>query len=224
MDNGSILARERNRSERKMPTPSLFCATNVGMRKTLRQIRGWIYRRYPSLSVKWHHKKLAGFERRWGLEQDGFTKEGFFRIFQKNILAALRAGPFYELMVGNGQVGSLGVWLERMGGGWRVEAWEHRIHPLAAFRKNRPGTKIHGERLTNWAEKERKANPVGITSRGARENAGICREIRNGRIRPGFVGIWNPTRRSVWMHRLGRAGYRLEMIYERMEIYRLRTR
>lgn len=105
-----------------------------------------------------------------------------------------------------------------------MEAWEHRIHPLAAFRKNRLGTKIHGERLTNWAEKERKAYPVGITSRGVRENAGICREIRNGRIRPGFVGIWNPTRRSVWMHRLGRAGYRLEMIYERMEIYRLRTR
>jgi hypothetical protein len=158
------------------------------------------------------------------MEQDGFTKEGFFRIFQKNILAALRVGPFYELMAGDGQVGSLGAWLERVGGEWRVEAWEHRIHPLAAFRINRPGTKIHGERLTNWAEKERKANPVGITSRGARENAGICREIRNGRIRPGFVGIWNPTRRSVWMQRLCRAGYRLEMIYERMEFYLLRIR
>ena len=220
MADGATLAGEGNRGERKMPTPSLLCATNIGMRKTLRQIQGWIYRRYPSLCVAWRHKQLAGYERRWGLEQDGFTKEGFFGILQKNILAALRAGPFYELMVGNGQVGSLGVWLERMGGGWRVEAWEHRIHPLAAFRKNRPGTKIHGERLTNWAEKERKANPAGITSRGARESAGICREIRNGRIRPGLVGIWNPTRRSVWMHRLGRAGYRLEMIYERMEFYR----
>ena len=220
MDNGSILAREGNRSERKMPTPSLLCATNIGMRKTLRQIRGWIYRRYPPLSVEWHHKKLAGFERRWGLEQDGFTKEGFFRIFQKNILAALRAGPFYELMVGNGQVGSLGVWLERMGGGWRAEAWEHRIYPLAAFRKNRPETKIHGERLTNWAEKERKANPVGITSRGARENAGICREIRNGRIRPGIVGIWNPTMRPAWFQRMRSAGYQLVVAYQRMEFYR----
>jgi len=224
MSNGGNLAGEGNRSERKMPTTSLFCATYVDMRLTLRRIRGWIYRRYPSLCVAWHHKKLAGYERRWGLEEHGFTKEGFFEIFQKNILAALQAGPFYELMVGDGQVGSLGVWLERVGGGWRVEAWEHRIHPLKAFRKNRPGTETYGERLTNWAEKERKANPAGITSRGARESAGICREIRNGRIRPGFVGIWNPTRRSVWMHRLQLAGYRLEMIYERMEFYRLDKR
>jgi hypothetical protein len=101
-----------------------------------------------------------------------------------------------------------------------VEAWEHRPHPLEAFRNNRPGTEIHGSRLTTWAEEKRKADPAGITSRGSRESAGICREIRNGRIRPGFVGIWNPTRRPVWMHRLGRAGYRLEMIYERMEFYR----
>ena len=194
------------------------------MRKTLRQIRGWIYRRYPSLCVAWHHKKLAGYERRWGLEEHGFTKEGFFRISQKNILAVFQAGPFYELMVGDGQVGSLGLWLEGADGGWRVEACEHRVHPLASFRKNRLGTKIHGERLTNWAEKERKVNPVGITSRGARENTGICREIRKGRIRPGFVGIWNPTRRFVWMQRLDRAGYRLEMIYDRMEFYRLRKR
>ena len=210
--------------ERKMTPCSLFCATNWYVRKILRRIRGWIYRQYPSLCVACHQKKLAGYERRWGLEKNGFTKEGFFEIFQKNILASFQAGHFYELMAGDGQVGSLGFWLERVGGGWRVEAWEHRIHPLKAFRKNRPGTETHGERLTNWAEKERKANPAGITSRGARESAGICREIRNGRIRPGFVGIWNPTRRSVWMHRLQLAGYRLEMIYERMEFYRLDKR
>jgi hypothetical protein len=117
-------------------------------------------------------------------------------------------------------VGSLGIWLERGGGGWRVEAWEHRPHPLAAFRNNRPGTEIHGDRLTTWPEEKRKTNPAGITSRGSRESAGICREIRNGWIRPGFVGIWNPTRRPVWMQRLGRAGYRFEMVYERMEFYR----
>ena len=193
-------------------------------KRWIRLCRGWLYRRFPSWGITFHRKKLAGYERRWGLEQDGFTKEGFLGILQKNIFAALRAGPFYELMVGDGQVGSLGLWLERVDGGWRVEAWEHRVHPLASFRKNRLGTKIHGERLTNWGEKERKANPAGITSRGARESAGICREIRNGRICPGFVGIWNPSRRSVWMHRLGRAGYRLEIIYERMEIYCLRNR
>ena len=190
----------------------------------LRKFRGSLYRCFPATSKSLFRKKISGYERRWGLEDEGFTKEGFFGILQNKILASVRTGSFYELVVGEGQVGSLGIWLERGGGGWRVEAWEHRIHPLAAFRKNRLGTKIHGERLTNWAEKERKANPVGITSRGARVNAGICREIRNGRIRPGFVGILNTTRRSVWMHRLGRAGYRLEMIYERMEIYRLRTR
>jgi len=189
------------------------------MNKTLRFLRGWLYRRYPSVSPGWHRKKLAGYERRWGLEDDGFTKEGFFRILQNKILARVRAGSFYELVVGDGQVGSLGIWLERGGGGWRVEAWEHRRHPLAAFRKNRPRTKIHGDRLTTWPEEIRKTNPAGITSRGSRESAGICREIRNGWIRPGFVGIWNPTRRPVWMHRLERAGYRLEVIYERMEFY-----
>ena len=193
------------------------------MRLNLRHIRGWIYRRYPSLCVAWHQKKLAGYERRWGSEQDGFTKEGFFEIFQKNILASVQTGHFYELMAGDGQAGSLGVWLERVGGGWRVEAWEHRVHPLAAFYKNRPETETHGKRLTNWGEKERKAKPAGITSRGARESAGICREIRNGRIRPGFVGIWNPTLRPVWFQRMRSAGYQLVVVYQRMEFYRLRT-
>jgi len=190
------------------------------MKSALRFLRGWFYRRYPAVSHGWYRKKLAGYERRWGLEDHGFTKEGFFGILQKNILGKVRAGSFYELMAGDGQVGSLGIWLGRGGRGWRVEAWEHRPHPLEAFRKNRPGTEIHGGRLTTWAEEKRKADPAGITSRGSRESAAICREIRNGQIRPGFVGIWNPTRRPVWMHRLGRAGYRLEMIYERMEFYR----
>ena len=186
----------------------------------LRKWRGWGYRWIPPLRGDWSRKRIAGYERRWNLEVEGFTKEGFFRILQRNILAKVRSGGFYELVAGDGQVGSLGIWLERGGGGWKVEAWEHRSHPLAAFRKNRPGTEIHGSRLTSWSEKERKTDLAGITSRGSRESAVICREIRNGRIRPGFVGIWNPTRRSVWIHRLGRAGYRLEMIYERMEFYR----
>jgi hypothetical protein len=190
------------------------------MKSALRFLRGWFYRQYPAVSRGWYRKKLAGYERRWGLEKNGFTKEGFFGVLGKNILARVQSGCFYELVAGDGQVGSLGIWLERRGGAWNVEAWEHRIHPLTAFRKNRTGTKIHGSRLTSWSEKERNSNPAGITSRGSRESAAICREIRNGRIRPGFVGIWNPTRRPVWMHRLGRAGYRLEMVYERMEFYR----
>jgi len=190
-------------------------------KRWIRLCRGWLYRRLPSWSTTWHRKKLAGYERRWGLEQDGFTKGGFFRILQKNMMAKVQIGDFYELVVGDGLVGSLGTWLERGRGGWRVKAWEHRAHPLAAFCKNRVGTEIHGRRLLAWTEKERSASPVGITSRGARESAGICREIRRGGIRPNFVGIWNPTRRPVWIHRLAREGYRLEMVYERMEFYRL---
>ena len=185
----------------------------------LRKFRGSLYRCFPATSKSLFRKKISGYERRWGLEDEGFTKEGFFGILQNKILARVGDGSFYELVVGDGQVGSLGIWLERGGGGWRVEAWEHRPHPLAAFLKNRTETPIHGSRLTTWSEKERKCNPAGITSRGARESSTLCREIHNGRIRPSFVGIWNPTRRPVWIHRLGRAGYRLEMVYERMEFY-----
>ena len=189
------------------------------MNVSLRLFRGWLYRQYPALSQTWYRKKLAGYERRWGLEDQGYTKEGFFKVIQKRVLRDVKVGRVYELVAGDGLVGSLGAWLEGLGEGWSVEAWEHRPHPLAALRKNRPETKIHGERLTNWAEKKRKANPVGITSRGARENAGICREIRNGRIRPGFVGIWNPTMRPAWFHRMRSAGYQLALVYQRMEFY-----
>ena len=189
-------------------------------KRWIRLCRGWLYRRLPSWSTTWHRKKLAGYERKWGLEQDGFTKEGFFRILQKNMMAKVQIGDFYELVVGDGLVGSLGTWLERERGEWRVKAWEHRAHPLAAFCKNRPGTEIHGDRMTNWTEKETGASLAGVTSRGARESAGICREIRKGRIRPNFVGIWNPTRRPVWIHRLAREGYQLEIVYDKMEFYR----
>jgi hypothetical protein len=198
--------------------------SDFSFHRWVRSLRGWGYRLIPPLWDEWILKRIAGYERRWNLEVEGFTKEGFFRILQRNILAKVRAGDFYELVAGDGQVGSLGIWLESRGGGWRVEAWEHRPHPLEAFRNHRPGTEIHGDRLTTWAEEERKADPAGISSRGSRESSAICREIRNGRIRPGFVGIWNPTRRSVWMHRLGQAEYQLEMIYERMEFYRDKKR
>ena len=185
----------------------------------IRSCRGWIYRRLPSWSTTWHRKKLAGYERRWGLEQEGFTKEGFFRIFQRRVLIHCRPGSFYELMTGDGLVGSLGVWLEGLGQGWKVESWEHRPTPLASLRKNREKTGIHGSRLTIWSEEERKVGVEGITTRGAKEAAGVCREIRKGKIRPYFVGIWNPTRRPAWMHRLVREGYRLEIVYERIEFY-----
>jgi hypothetical protein len=189
------------------------------MKAFLRLLRGWFYRRYPVVSRGRYRKKLAGYERRWGLEKEGFTKEGFFRIFQRRVLFRCRPGVFYELVTGDGLVGSLGVWLERLGQGWTAAAWEHRTMPLVSLKKNRQQTKIYEGRLTIWSEKERGIALAGITTRGAREAAGVCREIRAGRIRPNFVGIWNPTRRPVWIHRLGRAGYQLEIVYERMEFY-----
>jgi len=190
----------------------------------IRSCRGWLYRRLPSWGATWHRKKLAGYERRWGLEQDGFTKEGFFRIFQRRVLIRCRPGSFYELMTGDGLVGSLGVWLEGLGQGWKVEAWEDQPAPLLSLRENRMQTRIHEGRLTIWSEKERKAGVEGITTRGAKEAAGVCREIRKGRIRPYFVGIWNPTRRPVWMHRFVREGYRLEIAYANIEFYRDKRR
>ena len=189
------------------------------MNVSLRLVRGWLYRRYPAVSRGWYRKKLAGYERKWGLEDHGFTKEGFFKVFQKRVFRNVKAGRVYELVVGNGFVGSLGAWLEGLGEGWGVESWEHRSHPLAALRKNRPATEIHGNRLTSWSEKERKKDLVGITTRKAREASGVCREIRNGQIRPQWVGLWNPTMRPAWFHRMRGVGYQLVLVYQRMEFY-----
>jgi hypothetical protein len=153
------------------------------------------------------------------LEDHGFTKEGFFKVFHKRFLGGNKAGRAYELVAGDGLVGSLGIWIEGLGKEWSVEAWEHRPHPLAALRKNRLGTEIHEGRLTGWSTNERKKDLVGITTRGSREATGVCREIRASQIRPQWVGIWNPSRRPVWLKRLGKSGYRLELVYDRMEFY-----
>ena len=190
------------------------------MKSVLRLLRGWLYRRYPAISRGWYRKKLAGYERRWVLEDHGFTKEGFFRVFQKKFLRGNSSGRVYELVAGDGLVGSLGVWLEGLVDGWSVEAWEHRPFPLASIHKQRPRTQIHEGRLTRWSAKERKKDIVGITIRGSREATGVCREIRAGQIRPAWVGIWNPTMRSTWFHRMRSAGYELELVYQRMEFYR----
>jgi hypothetical protein len=189
------------------------------MKRALRFLRGWLYRRYPAVSRTWYRKKLAGYERRWGLEDHGFTKEGFFNVFQKRFLGGNRVGRVYELVAGDGLVGSLGVWLEGLGKGWSVEAWEHRPHPLAALCKNRLGTKIYEGRLTSWSAEERKKDLVGITIRGAREAAGVCREICTGQIQPHWVGLWNPTMRPAWFKRMRGAGYQLVLVYQRMEFY-----
>ena len=187
---------------------------------SLRLFRGWLYRRYPAVSRGWYRKKLAGYERRWGLEDHGFTKEGFFRVFAEKFLRGQKSGCVYELVAGNGLVGSLGVWVEGLGEEWSVEAWEHRPAPFALLKKNRPTTKIHEGRLTMWSAKERKKDLVGITTRGSRESTGVCREICAGQIRPQWVGFWNPTMRLAWFHRMRSVGYQLVLVYQRMEFYR----
>ena len=189
------------------------------MGHVLRLFRGWLYRRYPSVSPEWHRKMLAGYERRWGLEDHGFTKEGFFKVFAEKFLKGNRPGRVYELAAGDGLVGSLGVWLEELSGGWSVEAWEHRPSPLSCIRKKRPNTQIHEGRLTIWSAKEKKKDLVGITARKAREASGVCREIRAGQIRPQWVGLWNPPMRPAWFHRMRSAGYQLVLVYQRMEFY-----
>ena len=189
------------------------------MKPVLRIVRGWLYRRYPAVSRGWYRKKLAGYERRWGLEQEGFTKEGFFRVFHDRFLGRNRPGRIYELVAGDGLVGSLGVWLEGLGDGWSVEAWEHRPFPLFSLKKTRLETEIHEGRLIKWSAKERKKDLLGITTRGSREATGVCREIRTSQIRPEWVGLWNPTMRPTWFHRMRSAGYQLALVYQRMEFY-----
>ena len=194
------------------------------MKSALRFLRGWFYRRFPAHSRGWHRKKLAGYERRWGLEDRGFTKEGFFKVFGEKFLSGKKSGRVYELVAGDGLVGSLGIWFEGLGERWSIEAWEHLPLPLISLKKKRLEAKIHEGRLTRWTAKERKKDLVGITTRGCREAAGVCREIRAGQIRPEWVGLWNPTMRPVWFHRMRGAGYQLAVVYQRMEFYRDKKR
>ena len=194
-------------------------SNTLAWNQLIRSCRGWLYRRLPSCNAKLYRKKLAGYERRWGLEDQGFTKEVFFKVFQKRVLRDVQVGRVYELVAGDGLVGSLGVWVEGLGEGWNVEAWEHRHFPLFSLKRTRLETKIHEGRLTRWSAEERKKDLVGITIRGSREATGVCREIRNGRIRPDLVGIWNPTMRPAWFQRMRSEGYQLVLVYQRMEFY-----
>lgn len=185
----------------------------------MRQFRGFLYRLLPAGCFQ---KKIAGFERRWDLETTGFTKEGFFKIFRKQFRLDQKAGCLFELAVGDGRVGSLGQWLETETPAWKVRAWEHREGMCRQFRHHRPKTEIHPRRIANWGREGRGMAPDAITTRGLREASGVCRAIRSGIIRPGWLGIWNPRRHSVWYRRLKREGYRLELAWQNIEFYRLR--
>ena len=185
--------------------------------------RGWFYRLLPAGDYPWYLKRRAGYERRWGLETKGFTARGFFGIFRKRLLPKKHPSVWIELQAGDGRIGSLGLWLEQEPG-HTVEAWEHRKWPALAFQKYRPGTRLHLSRLTSWEGEGTARNPVGVTTRGIREAAGVCRAIRQGRIRPLILGIWNPGRRGIWEARLRPCGYRLELVHDRMEFYRKKKR
>ncbi|NBR70665.1 MAG: hypothetical protein EBT75_00980 [Proteobacteria bacterium] len=187
-----------------------------------RSVRGWLYRRLPAGNYPWHLKRRGGYERRWGLETRGFTKRGFFGIFRERLLPAKHPGHWIELQAGDGLVGSLGLWLEEEAG-HTVEAWEHRKWPTLSFQKNRPKSLLRAGRLTSWEDVRVPQNPVGVTTRGIREAAGVCRAIREAKIRPLILGIWNPGRNALWESRLRPCGYRLELVYERMEFYRCRN-
>ena len=194
------------------------------MNAFLRLVRGWFYRRYPAVSRSWFRKKVAGYERRWGLEDHGFTKEGFFKVFAEKFLRGQKSGRVYELVPGDGLVGSLGVWFEGLGEKWRIEVWEHRPFPSISLKKNCPQAEIHEGRLTRWSANERKKDLVGITTHQSREASGVCREISSGQIRPLWVGLWNPTMRPAWFHRMRKEGYQLALVYQRMEFYRDKKR
>jgi hypothetical protein len=188
------------------------------IKRWIRAWRAFWYRRLPLREGGFHLKRLAGYERRWDLEGEGFTKPGFMAILRRKLLRKLKPGTVVELQAGDGLVGSLGVWLEQVAG-WNVEAWEYRVKPFADLQRNRPKTAVHAGRLTDWNAEASRLQPVLVTTRGAREAGGVCRAVRKGQIRPHLVGIWNPTRRSIWQRRLKREGYRLELVYHRMEFF-----
>lgn len=185
----------------------------------LRKIRGYLYRCFPAASRSLFRKKISGYERRWELETKGFTKEGFFQVFSKKILSKYPAGFMFELCAGDGVVGSLALWLEKFSQGWQVQAWEARPLVFAQLRKNRPRTKVHLGRLTDWAALPSSSKPSALTARGAREASAACRAIRLSLIQPFWLGIWNPSRRPIWHTRLRRQGYRLAMVWQNNEIY-----
>jgi hypothetical protein len=198
-------------------------AAASSIRPAVRAFRGCLYRKIPVLGKGSFAKKLAGFERRWNLETKGFTKEQFFEVFRVRFHLDVQKGLLCELVVGDGLVGSLGLWMGRTKSGWRVQAWEHRPHVLAQFRKNRPATEVHPDRLSCWEDVTGRSKVTAVTTRGAREASGVCRGIRKKQIRPSWLGIWNPGRRPVWYRRLRREGYRLELVWHQTEFYRARS-
>lgn len=196
---------------------------NRRITKILRSVRGKFYRTLPVRGRSFFLKKLSGFERRWELETQGFTKTDLFSFLRKEFGLDRKRGLLVELAAGDGLAGSLGLWLETGTVGWQVAAWEHRERVHRQFRQNRPNTPVLLGRLTNWTKEFPGSSPNAVTTRGAREASGVCRAIREKIIRPEWLGIWNPQRRPVWYRRLRREGYRMELVWQNIEFYRRRS-
>jgi hypothetical protein len=189
------------------------------IRVVLRTLRGFLYRHLPG--CRWD-KRLQGYERRWGLETGGFPKEGFIQACQDRLLGAEKPGWFMEIKPGDGIIGSLGYWLEQGTGAWGIAAWEDRPFPAENFRQKRPTAVLFRSKFGLPLPPKVFQRVVGITVRANREASAVCRAIRKGDLAPTVCGIWNPNRRDIWDKRMKLLGYRLELVYQRMEFYKKR--
>lgn len=180
-------------------------------------MRGWWYRRLPASLPGWHRKRMAGFGRRWNLEEEGWTQEGFSRIFFERVLGRRRKGRILELGAGDGLVGSLGRWLEEHQG-WTATCEEPRDLPLVQLKKNRPNAeclqKIDTEKILQEVDL--------LTCRSERPCHRILQLMRKNGFRPRVLGLWNRSRRPLWAQRLRALGYHPILCQDRMEFYRLR--
>lgn len=187
------------------------------LRDLLRKSRGWLYRRLPEAFLGFHRLRVAGFNRRWDIENCGWTQECFSKVCWENMLEGKSGGRALELSPGDGLVGSLGRWLESHAG-WEVEGWEERVLPRAQLGEFRPQMHLlssHGEWQKTWDSQV----PDLVTSRTHRTNALLCRFLRGVNRRPRWVGVWNRSGRGLWAARLGALGYRLELCQDRMEFF-----
>jgi hypothetical protein len=187
------------------------------MRSRIRALRGWIYRRWPPFLPQVYSKRMTGYGRRWGLEETGWTQDGFCQVVWEKLLLQKKGGIILELAAGDGLVGSLGRWLEEHHG-WSAECEESRVVPHQQLQKNRPrATSTRGMENLSVA----KIWDV-VTSRSTVRSALILRVMRVSGKRPGLLGIWNRSGRPHWARRLQRMGYRPVLCQDRMEFYQPR--
>jgi hypothetical protein len=191
-------------------------------RNLLRKSRGWLYRRLPAFIPGLHRLRVAGFNRRWDMENRGWTQEGFACLVWEKILRGRRRGRILECACGGGLIGSLGWWLEK-NAGWTADCEEHRKGALAQLQIARPMAKIHSS-LAFLGEAG--ADKIGdfdlVTSRSCRDASRLFRMISRDAGAPMVVGIWNPSGRDHWSRRLAKLGYQLALCRDRFELYRKR--